>query len=161
MARNRKKPMDTRNISFAAEKKQTIIQYLKWFISKQDMDICSDLAQINLKDSDKCMYGSEQTTSKHLWKSCPKSELKHLHNIEPNLRKLLQDKNKYKEFRLLVKEMEKIVRDEENAVRNTENRIARWTADFWVGWISILSRRSSWSNGWQDQLTRKRERTRC
>jgi len=37
------------------------------------------LAQMNLKDSDKCTYGSEQTT-KHLWESCPRSELKYLHN---------------------------------------------------------------------------------
>jgi len=84
------------------------------------------VAQINLKDSDKYTCGSEQTTSKHLWKSCPKNELKHLHNIKPNLRKLLQDKNKCKEFRLLVNEMGKIVRDEENAVRNMENRFARF-----------------------------------
>jgi len=37
------------------------------------------LEQMNLKDSNKCTYGSEQTM-KHLWESCPKSELKYLHN---------------------------------------------------------------------------------
>jgi len=55
------------------------------------------LAQMSLKDSDKCICGSEQTT-KHLWESCSKSEFKHLHNIEPNLTKILQDKDKCKEF---------------------------------------------------------------
>jgi len=42
------------------------------------------LAQMNLKESDKCSCGSAQTT-KHFWISCTKSELKHLHNTKPNL----------------------------------------------------------------------------
>jgi len=74
------------------------------------------LAQMNLKDSDKCTCGSEQTT-KHLWESCPRSELKYLHNMDPNLTKILQDKDKCKKFQLLLKEMEKRLRDEENQSR--------------------------------------------
>jgi len=34
--------------------------------------------------------------------------------MKPNLTKILQDKNKCKEFQLLLKEMEKRLRDEEN-----------------------------------------------
>jgi len=37
------------------------------------------LAQMNLKENDKCACGSEQT-AKHLWESCAKSEFKHLRN---------------------------------------------------------------------------------
>jgi hypothetical protein len=80
------------------------------------------LAQMNLKESDKCSCGSAQTT-KHLWESCTKSELKHLHNTEPNLTKILQDKDKRKEFQLLVKEMERRLKDEEyqSKTRNAGN----------------------------------------
>jgi hypothetical protein len=80
------------------------------------------LAQMNLKESDKCSCGSAQTT-KHFWISCTKSELKHLHNTKPNLIKILQDKDKRKEFQLLVKEMEKILKDEEyqSKTRNAGN----------------------------------------
>ncbi|KAH0949467.1 hypothetical protein HN011_003729 [Eciton burchellii] len=70
------------------------------------------LAHMNLKESDKCSCGSAQTT-KHLWESCTKSELKHLHDTESNLTKIPQDKDKRKEFQLVVKEMEKRLRDEE------------------------------------------------
>jgi len=71
------------------------------------------LAQMNLKESDRCTCGSEQTT-KHLWESCPKSELKHLHNMESNLTKILQDKDKRKKFQLLLKEMEKRLKRTKN-----------------------------------------------
>ncbi|KAH0945800.1 hypothetical protein HN011_002044 [Eciton burchellii] len=83
------------------------------------------LAQMNLKKSDKCMCGSAQTT-KHLWESCTKSELRRLHDTEPNLTKILQNKDKRKEFQLLVKEIEKRLRDEEYQFksRNTGNRSA-------------------------------------
>jgi len=83
------------------------------------------LAQMNLKESDKCTCGSAQTT-KHLWESCTKSELRHLHDTKPNLTKILQDKDKRKEFQLL-KEMEKRLRDEEyqSKSRNAGNRSAR------------------------------------
>jgi hypothetical protein len=71
------------------------------------------LAQMNLKESDKCTCGRAQTT-KHLWESCRKSEPKHLYdNTEPNLTKILKDKDKRKEFQLLVKEMEKRLKDGE------------------------------------------------
>jgi len=71
------------------------------------------LVQMNLKKSNKYIYDSKQII-KHLWKSCPKSELKHLCNTEPNLTKILQNKNKRKEFQLLLKEIEKRLKDEEN-----------------------------------------------
>jgi len=47
--------------------------------------------------------------------------------MEPNLTKILQDKDKCKEFQLFLKEMEKRLRDEENQsrIRNTGNRPAR------------------------------------
>jgi len=67
-------------------------------------------------------------TTKHLWESCTKSELRRLHDTEPNLTKILQDKDKdNKEFQLLVKEMEKRPRDEEyqSKSRNAGNRSAR------------------------------------
>jgi len=48
------------------------------------------LAQMNLKESDKCSCSSVQTT-KHHWESCTKSELRRLHDIEPNLTQILQD----------------------------------------------------------------------
>jgi len=79
------------------------------------------------KDSDKCTCGSEQTT-KHLWESCPRNELEYLHDMEPNLTKILQDKDKCKEFQLLLlKEMKKQLRDEENQsrIRNAGNRPRR------------------------------------
>jgi len=84
------------------------------------------LAQMNLKESDKCSCGNAQTI-KHLWESCAKSELKHLHDTEPNLPKILQDKDKRKAFQLLVKEMEKRLKDEEYQfkTRNAGNRSAR------------------------------------
>jgi len=59
------------------------------------------LAQMNLKENDECTCGSAQTT-KHLWEACTKSEPKHLYDTEPNLTKILQDKDKRKEFQLLV-----------------------------------------------------------
>ncbi|KAH0955277.1 hypothetical protein HN011_000717 [Eciton burchellii] len=84
------------------------------------------LAQMILKESDKCTCGSAQTT-KHLWESCTKSELRRLHDTESKLTKILQDKDKHKEFQLLVKEMEKGLRDEEyqSKSRNAGNRSAR------------------------------------
>jgi hypothetical protein len=84
------------------------------------------LAQMNLKESDKCTCGKAQTT-KHLWESCTKSELRHLHDTEPNLTKILQDKNKRKEFQLLVKDMEKRLKDKEyqSKSRNAGNRFVR------------------------------------
>jgi len=47
--------------------------------------------------------------------------------MESNLRKILQDEDKCKEFQLLLKEMEKRLRDEENQsrTRNVGNRFAR------------------------------------
>ncbi|KAH0944758.1 hypothetical protein HN011_002237 [Eciton burchellii] len=78
-------------------------------------------------ESDKCTCGSAQTT-KHLWESCTKSQLRRLHDTEPNLTKILQDKDKdNKEFQLLVKEMERRPRDEEyqSKSRNAGNRSAR------------------------------------
>jgi hypothetical protein len=88
------------------------------------------LAQMNLKENDKCICGSAQT--KHLWESCTKSELKHLYDTEPNLTRILQDKDKRKEFQLLVKEMKKKLKDEEyqSKCRNAGNRSARWKAGF-------------------------------
>jgi len=100
MARNRKKMQWTYEI------------YLDLYIRKQaDHDpmpemihfltehkpFAAKLAQMNLKDIDKCTCDNEQTT-KHLWVSCPKNELKHLHNIESNFTKILWNKDKYKEF---------------------------------------------------------------
>jgi len=86
------------------------------------------LAQMNLKDSDKCTSGSEQTT-KHLWESCPRSELEYLHGIEYGTEpdKNTTSEDKYKEFQLLLKEIEKRLRDEENQsrIRNVGNRPAR------------------------------------
>jgi hypothetical protein len=86
--------------------------------------VAAKLAQINLRESDKC--GSAQTT-KHLWESCTKSELRRLHDTEPDLTKILQDKDKRKEFQLLAKEMEKRPRDEEyqSKSRDAGNRSAR------------------------------------
>jgi hypothetical protein len=71
---------------------------------------------MNLKESNKCTCGRE--TTKHLWKSCPKSELKYLHNTELNLIKIRQNKDKPKEFQLLLKKMEKRIKDEENQFKN-------------------------------------------
>jgi len=53
--------------------------------------------------------------------------------MEPKLRKILQDKDKCKEFQLLLKEMKKRLRGEENQSRtkNAGNRSTR-TADFWL-----------------------------
>jgi len=89
------------------------------------------LAQMNLKESNKYTCGSAQTT-KHLWKSCTKSELKYLYDTESNLTKVLQDKDKRKEFQFLVKEMEKRLKDEEyqSKSRNADSRSARWKAGF-------------------------------
>jgi hypothetical protein len=77
---------------------------------------------MNLKESDKCSCGSTQTT-KHLWESCTKSELKQLYDTEPNLTKILQDEDKRKKFQLLVKEMEKRLKNEEyqSKIRNAGN----------------------------------------
>jgi hypothetical protein len=88
--------------------------------------LAAKLAQMNPKESDKCTCSSAQTT-KHLWESCTKSELRHLHDTESNLTKMLQDKDKRKEFQLLVKEMEKRPRDEEyqSKSRNAGSRSAR------------------------------------
>jgi len=64
---------------------------------------------------------------RHLWESYPKSELKYLRNTEPDLTKILQDKDKCKEFQFLLKKMEKRLKDEENQsrTRNMDNRFAR------------------------------------
>jgi len=61
---------------------------------------------MNLKENDKYTCDNEQTM-RHLWESYPKSELKYLCNTEPDLTKILQDKNKCKEFQFLLKKMEK------------------------------------------------------
>jgi len=120
---------------FTIEKRQTTIQCPKCLLVKCFLVVCflaghrsfaAKLAQINLKNRDKYICGSEQTT-KYLWESCPKSKLKHLHNMESNLTKMLQDEDKCKEFQLLLKEMEKRLRNEENQsrTRNAGNRFAR------------------------------------
>jgi hypothetical protein len=67
---------------------------------------------MNLTESDKCLCGSTQTTKYLVWNHAQR-ELKHLHDTEPNLTKILQDKDKRKEFQLLVKEIEKRLKDEE------------------------------------------------
>jgi hypothetical protein len=55
------------------------------------------------------MYGNEQI-AEHLWKLCAKSELKHLRNTEPDLKRILLDKNKRIELQLLLKEMENLLK---------------------------------------------------
>jgi len=109
-SRQKKANGHTRYIqTFAAEKRWTTIQLPNgtWTIRSK--------ASTDEPESDKCPCGSAQTT-KHLWES--KSELKHLQDTEPNLTKILQDKDK-----LLVKEMEKRLKDEEyqSKTRNAGN----------------------------------------
>jgi DNA-binding LytR/AlgR family response regulator len=50
-----------------------------------------------------------------------------MYDTEPNMTKVLQDKDKRKEFQLLVKEMEKKLKDDEfqSKTRNAGNRSAR------------------------------------
>jgi len=81
--------------------------------SNRHEPFAAKLAQMNLKDNNKYMYSSKQIT-KHLWDSCPKSELKHLHNMESNLTKILQDKDKYKKFQVLLRKIEKQLKNEKN-----------------------------------------------
>jgi len=48
-----------------------------------------------------------------------KEWLKHLRNIESDFTNILQDKDKFIEFQLLLKEMEKRLKDEENQFKNS------------------------------------------
>jgi len=96
------------------------------------------LAQMALKESDKCTCGSAQIT-KHLWESCTKSELRRLHDTEPNLTKILQDKEKRKEFHLLVKEMEKRLRRRISVQKQKRGKqIRTMKSRFLVGWSQTL-----------------------
>jgi len=74
---------------------------------------------MNLKESNKCTYGNEQT-AKYFWESCAKNELKHLRNTEPDLKRYYKTKT----CRILAsfKEMEKRLRNEENQFKNSNAR---------------------------------------
>ncbi|KAH0950378.1 hypothetical protein HN011_009116 [Eciton burchellii] len=104
------------------------------------------LAQMNLKESDKCKCGSAQTT-KHLWESCTKSELKHLYDTEPNLTKILQEKDKRKEFQFLAKEMKKRLKDEEYQSKTRTRAIDPHDEKQVFNWLksNTTQRRSSWT----------------
>jgi len=125
MARNTKRPMDTRSIPRPSQQKRSGPRFNAGNGPLPGHGpFAAKLAQMTL--SDKCTSGSAQTT-KHLWESCTKSERRRLHDTEPNITKILQDKDKRKEFQLLVKEIEKRLRDEEyqSKNRNAGNRSAR------------------------------------
>jgi len=100
---------DARNMKndFSAENEQTIIQCLRrtfyWTIR-------SEAGTYELEKSEKCIHDSEQT-AKYLWESCAKSELKHLRNIETDLIRIVQEKDKHIEFQLLLKKIEKRLKD--------------------------------------------------
>jgi hypothetical protein len=66
---------------------------------------------MNLKDNKK--YTCKNQTTWYLWESCSRSELKHLHNTEPHLIKILQNKNKRSDLQLLPNKMKKTLKDEE------------------------------------------------
>jgi predicted SprT family Zn-dependent metalloprotease len=59
------------------------------------------------------VINAARNRAKHLWQSCPKSELKHLRNTQ-HFTKILGDKDKQREFQLLLKEMENRLKNEEH-----------------------------------------------
>jgi len=63
MVRNRKRPMDTRNIPRPSQQKRGGPRFNAGNGPLTGHGpFAAKLAQMNLKESDKCMYGSAQTT---------------------------------------------------------------------------------------------------